>query len=92
MQTAQRLGIQTASGACHDQIGVLAGRGALELERQIDRIGALMTRFLHSVSFKAGDQPRYGELPALFSLHARLIRTSGPVPEISSDRSSRYRS
>jgi len=48
------------------------------------RIGALMTRFLHSVSFKAGDQPRYGELPALFSLHARLIRTSGPVPEISS--------
>src|SRR6266581_5494081 len=25
------------------------------------RIGALMTRFLHSVSFEAGDQPRYGE-------------------------------
>ncbi len=48
------------------------------------RIGALMTRFLRLVSFKDGDQPRYGELPALFSLHARLIRTSGPVPEISS--------
>jgi len=41
------------------------------------RIGALMTRFLRLVSFKDGDQPRYGELPALFSLHARLIRTSG---------------
>ena len=40
------------------------------------RIGALMTRFLRLVSFKDGDQPRYGELPALFSLHARLIRTS----------------
>src|SRR5436190_24250562 len=26
------------------------------------RIGAVMTRFLHSVSFKAGDQPPYVEL------------------------------
>src|SRR5947207_10826662 len=39
------------------------------------RIGALMTRFLRLVSFKACVQPRYGELRALFSLHARLIRT-----------------
>lgn len=46
-------------------------------------IGALMTSFLRAVSFKAGDQPRYGELPALFGPHARLIRTSGPAPEIS---------
>ena len=47
------------------------------------RIGAVMTRFLRAVSFKAGDQPRYAKLPALFSPHARLIRTSGPAPEIS---------
>ena len=46
-------------------------------------IGALMTSFLHAVSFKAGDQPRYGELTALFGPHARLIRTSGRAPEIS---------
>jgi len=48
------------------------------------RIGALMTSFLRAVSFKTGDRPDDGELPALFIPQARLIRTSGPVPEISS--------
>ena len=50
-------------------------------ERQI---GALMKRFFRAVSFKAGDQPAYSELPALFTPYAKLIRTSGPTPEIAS--------
>ena len=48
------------------------------------QIGDLMTSFLRAVSFKTSDRPDYGELPALFIPEARLIRTSGPVPEISS--------
>jgi hypothetical protein len=48
------------------------------------QIGALITSFLRAVSFKTGDRPDYGELPALFIPEAKLIRTNGPAPEISS--------
>jgi hypothetical protein len=48
------------------------------------QIEGLMTGFLRAVSFTAGDRPDYGDLPALFIPQAKLIRTSGPAPEISS--------
>jgi hypothetical protein len=48
------------------------------------QIGALITSFFRAVSFKTGDRPDYRKLPALFIPQARLIRTSGPEPEISS--------
>jgi hypothetical protein len=43
----------------------------------------LMSRFLRAVSFEQGSQPSYGDLPDLFVPGARLIRNSGPAPEIS---------
>jgi hypothetical protein len=48
------------------------------------QIEAVMTSFLRAVSFETGARPEYGKLPALFSSHAKLIRTTGPAPEISS--------
>jgi hypothetical protein len=47
-------------------------------------IGAVMTRFLRAVSFKAGDRPAYDELATLFDSGARLIRAGSDAPEISS--------
>ena len=47
-------------------------------------IGAAMKTFFRAVSFKAGDRPAYDELATLFGSGARLIRTSGGAPEISS--------
>ena len=47
-------------------------------------IDELMGRFLRAVSFEQGGHPSYGELPELFVSSARLIRSSGASPEISS--------
>jgi hypothetical protein len=44
---------------------------------------ALLTRFLHAVSFARGEQPSYDDLRALFVDGATLIKTAAGVPEIS---------
>ena len=46
-------------------------------------IDELMSKFLRAVSFEQGGRPSYSDLPDLFLPGARLIRNSGPSPEIS---------
>jgi len=46
-------------------------------------IAQLLGRFLRTVSFKEGQSPAYGDLRELFAPGARLIRNSGPTPEVS---------
>jgi SnoaL-like domain len=46
-------------------------------------IDQLMTRFLRAVSFEHGGTPAYADLHDLFVDGARLIKSSGETPEIS---------
>jgi len=56
----------------------------LDLRRAFDAaaIADLMDRFLRAVSFECGAHPMYGDLADLFIAAGRLIRNSGPSPEV----------
>jgi hypothetical protein len=57
--------------------------GDSELTHAKRELDQLMAAFFGAVSFDAGDQPRYGDIYALFIEPGLLIKNSAATPEIS---------
>jgi hypothetical protein len=77
----ERCGCRSVAGPCaiHGSPGPLRGGQADLTHPEFER---LMRAFFQSVSFSAGDQPRYAQIHELFIPEGKLIKNSQTSPEI----------